>query len=149
MPILAFFALGVAALSVKLVKVLMGKWKSTENVGRNAPSSVITSPEMEKELHVYKCGGCGYEIYPARGREFKFFPDSFKCPLCGSSREAFFDKNDATDERNQEFDEDGERDDLEPAGLPDFGGPGAAGASTGPAVSTAEATADAPEPKPE
>eukprot|EP00171_Calliarthron_tuberculosum_P010246 IDg10246t1 len=65
-----FTCFGVAALIYKRLKVMRGSWKSTDGVNRAmTPDSVITSPEMERELHVFKCGGCGYEIYPARGRE--------------------------------------------------------------------------------
>eukprot|EP00960_Hanusia_phi_P069492 767104-Hanusia_phi.AAC.1 len=60
-----------------------------------------TEEELE-ELHVFACGGCGYEMMPARGREGKFFPDNFKCPICGASKEEFWDKNDPNDPRNQE-----------------------------------------------
>ncbi|EKX42036.1 hypothetical protein GUITHDRAFT_153652 [Guillardia theta CCMP2712] len=60
-----------------------------------------TDQELE-ELHVFACGGCGYEMMPARGREGKFFPDKFKCPICGAGKEEFWDKNDPNDPRNQE-----------------------------------------------
>ena len=38
-------------------------------------------------------------MFPARGREGKFFPDSFKCPNCAAPKEAFFDMNDLSDPR--------------------------------------------------
>mmetsp|Transcript_6463 Transcript_6463/g.17315 ORF Transcript_6463/g.17315 Transcript_6463/m.17315 type:complete len:235 (+) Transcript_6463:36-740(+) len=72
------------------------------------PDSVITSPEQEKELHVYKCESCGYELYVARGREFKFFGDDFKCPVCKVDKSRFWDLNDPTDPRNAEDDDDEE-----------------------------------------
>jgi rubredoxin len=40
---------------------------------------------------VLECSNCGYTLFPAAGREFKFFGDDFKCPQCGSSKEAFKD----------------------------------------------------------
>lgn len=115
-----FAGLGVLALTIKMVKVVRGRWKSSDGVNRAMINdSVITTAEQEAELHVFKCGGCGYEIYPARGREFKFFPDNFKCPLCGSPKSAFWDRNDPTDPRNQESDDDEEDEDLQPAGVKD------------------------------
>mgnify|MGYP003683885181 CR=1 FL=1 len=57
------------------------------------------------ELKAFKCENCGYELYPARGREGKFFPDTFKCPMCKSPKESFYDMNDANDPRNWEEDD--------------------------------------------
>jgi len=74
---LFFAGFGIFALLVKMLKVVQGKWTSSDGVNRAMISeSVITSKEQEADLHVFKCGGCGYEIYPARGREFKYKGDS-------------------------------------------------------------------------
>ncbi len=54
-----------------------------------------------KELKVFACEGCGYELMPARGREGKFFANDFKCPICGAPKEKFWDINDPKDPRNQ------------------------------------------------
>jgi hypothetical protein len=53
------------------------------------------------ELHEFQCECCGYTIFPARGREGKFFPSDFKCPMpeCDASKDAFFDVHDLTDPR--------------------------------------------------
>lgn len=117
---LLFTGFGLVALIFKLLKVQRGQWKSGPKGVNKAitPQSVITNEEEKKELHVFKCGGCGYEMYPARGREFKFFPDTFKCPLCKSPKSMFWDLNDPDDPRNQETEDDGE----EPVG--DEGGNG-------------------------
>jgi len=85
-----------------------------EGLDKRRPGVTITEEE-EKELHVYKCQGCGYEIWPARGREFKFFPDSFTCPVCGAPKSEFWDLNDEDDPRNweeEEEEEDGETDEA-------------------------------------
>lgn len=74
--------------------------------------TIITTEEMEADLHVFKCSECGYEMYPARTREFKFFPENFKCPVCSASKDAFWDLNDPNDPRNQE-EEDEEEDEEE------------------------------------
>jgi len=58
--------------------------------------------EEEEQLSAYRCEVCSFTIYPARGREFKFFPAGFKCPSCGSSKEKFYDLTDPEDPRNQE-----------------------------------------------
>ena len=31
----------------------------------------------------------------------KFFPDDFKCPICGADKDKFWDMNDPNDPRNQ------------------------------------------------
>jgi len=43
--------------------------------------------------HEYECTECGYVMFPAKGREFKFFGDDFKCPTpgCGADKSAFVD----------------------------------------------------------
>ena len=45
-----------------------------------------------QELHAFTCENCGFTIFPARGREGKFFPDNYKCMQCGAPKEAFFDR---------------------------------------------------------
>ena len=39
--------------------------------------------------HEYECtqGNCGYTIFPAAGREDKFFGATFKCPQCGADKD--------------------------------------------------------------
>lgn len=109
---LFFASFGIVALAIKMLKVKGGELRSGPS-GINKvtiPKTAITSEAEEAELHVFKCGGCGYEMYPARGREFKFFPDSFKCPLCGTPKKEFWDLNDPDDPRNQEDDDEGEED---------------------------------------
>jgi len=59
---------------------------------------VASSPQAQKELHMFMCGECGYTLFPARGREASFFPDNFKCPMCQAPKSAFFDMNDAAEE---------------------------------------------------
>lgn len=56
----------------------------------------------EPTLRGYRCEECYYTIYPAAGREFKFFPADFTCPSCGAPRDSFFDPNDPNDPRNWE-----------------------------------------------
>lgn len=112
---LFFAGFGLVALTIKMLKVKGGEIRGGAS-GINkmiVPKTVITSEKEQAELHVFKCGGCGYEMYPARGREFKFFPDSFKCPLCATPKSEFWDLNDPDDPRNETKDEEEEDDDDE------------------------------------
>lgn len=63
---------------------------------------IARSDAEEAELHEFCCESCGYTMFPARGREGKFFPDNFKCPNCDAAKEAFFDMTDLSDPRTIE-----------------------------------------------
>lgn len=39
--------------------------------------------------NVYECSECGYTLFIAKGREFKFYGDDFKCPECGAAKDKF------------------------------------------------------------
>jgi rubredoxin len=54
---------------------------------------------QEAELHEFQCEKCGFTIFPARGREGKFFPDDYKCQMCAAPKESFFDMNSFEDPR--------------------------------------------------
>lgn len=49
--------------------------------------------EEEKEAdpasNVFECSECGFTLFIAKGREFKFYGDDFKCPECGAAKEKF------------------------------------------------------------
>lgn len=47
--------------------------------------------ERATGTHEYECTKCGYVMFPAAGREFKFYGDDFKCPNCGADKDAFVD----------------------------------------------------------
>ncbi|EME28929.1 hypothetical protein Gasu2_26270 [Galdieria sulphuraria] len=53
--------------------------------------SVSCSKPSASVAHAYQCQNCGYTIFPAAGREFKFFGDSFVCPQCKSPKSQFVD----------------------------------------------------------
>jgi len=38
---------------------------------------------------VYECGKCGFTMFIAQGRDFKFFGDDFKCSECGAGKDQF------------------------------------------------------------
>lgn len=44
-------------------------------------------------VHAYQCSDCGYTLFPAAGREFKFYGDDFVCPACGAPKDKFEDLN--------------------------------------------------------
>lgn len=44
-------------------------------------------------VHAYQCTDCGYTLFPAAGREFKFYGDDFVCPACGAPKDKFIDIN--------------------------------------------------------
>jgi len=42
---------------------------------------------------VFECSECGYTMFPAKGREFKFIPEGFTCPECGAAKDKFVDRS--------------------------------------------------------
>ena len=61
-------------------------------------SSVQSESDLKK-INVMSCGNCGYTIFPALGRTFRFDTYTKECKNCGAVG-AFYDKNDPNDERN-------------------------------------------------
>ena len=58
------------------------------------PEDAAAAEEEEEEdelpaSNVYECGECGYTLFIAKGREFKFYGDDFKCPECGAPKDKF------------------------------------------------------------
>jgi rubredoxin len=41
--------------------------------------------------HEYECTKCGYVLFPAAGREHKFFGAGFTCPQCNAPKSDFVD----------------------------------------------------------
>ncbi|GMH50572.1 hypothetical protein TrRE_jg13157 [Triparma retinervis] len=56
----------------------------------NPPST--SSPKSTSGASIYECSSCGYTLFPAKGREFKFFPEDYVCPECGGPREGFVER---------------------------------------------------------
>jgi len=54
----------------------------------NAPPPTIAPGDG---THEFECTNCGYILFPAAGREHKFFGEGFTCPQCGSARDKFVD----------------------------------------------------------
>jgi len=57
------------------------------------PSYSSNEPPVSGDAgtHEYECTSCGYVLFPAAGREFKFFGEGFSCPQCGAGKDAFVD----------------------------------------------------------
>ncbi|KAJ1632245.1 hypothetical protein T492DRAFT_838539 [Pavlovales sp. CCMP2436] len=96
-PLIRITAKWIAIVFVALVgsKVMdaIDFWKRR---GKENDAPVWSGPPPS----AWKCDNCSYEIYPARGREAKFFGDKFKCPMCGSPKESFYDLTNDEDPRN-------------------------------------------------
>lgn len=71
------FKWGGIILALVIVKILRkGKYAFIEEPN----TKYIASNLQEKaELHEYVCEQCRYTLFPARGRDGKFFPDDFRC----------------------------------------------------------------------
>mmetsp|Transcript_118814 Transcript_118814/g.177593 ORF Transcript_118814/g.177593 Transcript_118814/m.177593 type:complete len:449 (+) Transcript_118814:129-1475(+) len=73
------------------------KYDSKGNIldkkGKIADPEAAKAAEEEKEeeasSNVYECSECGYTLFIAKGREFKFYGDDFKCPECGAGKDKF------------------------------------------------------------
>lgn len=55
------------------------------------PENAIGEDDANDEpaSNVYECSECGYTLFIAKGREFKFYGDDFKCPECGAAKDKF------------------------------------------------------------
>ena len=49
--------------------------------------------ESEPASNVYECSECGFTLFIAKGREFKFYGEDFKCPECGAGKDKFKSKD--------------------------------------------------------
>lgn len=65
--------------------------KANLNDGRVKTHGEVEKPKVESKIdpdapHEYECTQCGFTLFVAKGREFKFFGDNFKCGTCGPAR---------------------------------------------------------------
>lgn len=77
---------------------LVAEAAAAEQVSAVDDVSELDSPARSGEpakanMHAYQCTECGYTLFPAAGREFKFYGDDFVCPACGSPKDKFIDLN--------------------------------------------------------
>ena len=90
----AAIAVGLGYLLIKVVRARI--MKRGKNVLSAMPTwgYLVSSKEEEMEfLHAYCCKQCGTTIFPARGRDAKFFPKDIECFNCGAKgRENFYDR---------------------------------------------------------
>jgi len=52
--------------------------------------------EGAEGTHAFECEDCGYTLFPAAGREEKFFGDDFVCPDCGAAKDKFKERGTAS-----------------------------------------------------
>jgi hypothetical protein len=98
---LIFIGVILGMVLLKTVRLAtQGKLREMIEEVPNAAYLATTAAETA-ELHEFCCEKCGYTMFPARGRDAKFFPDDFTCPTagCGADKANFFDMTDMTDER--------------------------------------------------
>jgi len=63
--------------------------KAVESIdAKQAFKSRLAADDKGKMLTV-ECGSCGYTMFIAKDRQFKFFGPSFTCPNCGAPRSRF------------------------------------------------------------
>ena len=60
--------------------------------GKPLDAEAATAGDVESEepvSNVYECSECGYTLFIAKGREFKFYGNDFECPECGAGKDKF------------------------------------------------------------
>lgn len=87
-------SIGVGYLLIKLIRARVMKRGKTVLSAMPSWGYLVSSKEEEMEfLHAYCCKQCGTTIFPARGRDSKFFPKDIECFACGAKgREMFYDR---------------------------------------------------------
>ena len=62
---------------------------------RSAGNESYTGPSESRGegAKEFECTKCGYIMYPAAGREFKFYGDDFTCPGCGAGKSEFVENS--------------------------------------------------------
>jgi len=78
-------------IAIALSVVVLVRYISTTHFRDTFKKQHIVSGDMQSHLCRYVCKKCGYTIFPAKGRESKFFPNEFKCPHCFSDKDNFYD----------------------------------------------------------
>ena len=58
---------------------------------RESAAEASGSGGAKPATHRFECQRCGYTLFPAAGREWKFYGDDFKCPQCGAPKSDFRD----------------------------------------------------------
>jgi rubrerythrin len=54
-----------------------------------AAEKAVEEEKDEPASNVYECSECGFTLFVAKGREFKFYGDDFECPECGAAKDKF------------------------------------------------------------
>lgn len=73
------------------------KGRKVQDDGELVNPEEATDDDDEENLtssgNVQECSECGYTLFVAEGRDFKFFGAGFKCPECGASKDKFVGKH--------------------------------------------------------
>jgi len=70
------------------------KGRKIDSSGKNFPGEKKDDSAADGPTgSIFECSECGYTLFPAKGREFKFFPADFKCPECGAAKDKFVGRN--------------------------------------------------------
>lgn len=77
----------------KVKKIMAGPDLSSIKGKANKDSDDKDKVERAPGSNEYECTKCGFTLFVAPGREFKFYGDDFKCTQCGAGKDAF--KNNA------------------------------------------------------
>ena len=86
-------------LAIRELAVKGQKDKQNLNDGKIKTHGEVEKPKEEPKAvdsdapHEYECKQCGTTLFVAKGREFKFFGDNFKCGTCGAGKEFFVDNS--------------------------------------------------------
>jgi len=79
----------------KILKIREAKWSKEgpkkEEEGGDDSEGEDAPIKVDDGAHEYECTKCGFTLFVAKGREFKFYGDDFKCTQCGAGKEDFKD----------------------------------------------------------
>ena len=53
------------------------------------PEEAVDDDDNASTGNVFECSKCGFTLFIAEGRDFKFYGDDFKCPECRSHKDEF------------------------------------------------------------
>jgi len=63
--------------------------KLDDEGGLKNPEEVDKEDDNTPSGNVQECEECGFTLFVAEGRDFKFFGSDFKCPECGAAKDKF------------------------------------------------------------
>jgi len=81
------------AARAELLRKAMQESAAASEPRAEEPTTAVDEPSRADGTHEYECSKCGYTLFPAKGREGKFFGADFCCPEpgCDAGRDDFRD----------------------------------------------------------